>query len=146
MSEYLTDDIAEAIAQIARDLPLDPPLKAYTDPPSSIFKMPCVVVDIPEINRRNVEEGESEVGSYDWRLTYPVGIFVELRESGAAHLYARHAAELFIRAIDESFELAALVTDAVVTNARPEYELERERPAVLYVCTVDVFALEPNQS
>lgn len=144
MSEFFATDIAQAIADVIEALPLDPPIRAYIDPPATIAKLPAAVVDLPDFGRREEEEGESEVGSYDWHLTYPVGIYYELNEAGKAHRQIRQAAELFIKAIDQSHELGALVTDVVVSGARPEYELGGSRALIIYECTVKVFCIVPN--
>jgi hypothetical protein len=102
---------------------------------------PVGIVGLPTGSRVGVDEAESQLGSDDWNLSYPVALFFDLAEAAASQAQAVEAVEAVIAAIDDNPTLSATVFDAKVTNFEPEAITDRNRPLLAYTLDVDVLKL-----
>ena len=119
-------------------------LKGYTWEPREFDAVPAAAVGPPTVRRTGLDEGERELGSDDWFLEYPVGLYFDLDEAAKAQGQMVEALEAFTKAIDDDPSLgAALVDDCKVTNAEPFVEDGRNRTLCGYLCTVSVWRRNP---
>jgi hypothetical protein len=126
-------------------------VKGYRWAPQQLSKVPAGVVEIPTIRRSEVDEGETELGSDDWWIAYPVILYVEW--TGTPDRDMQRAVELleeWIAAIDGNptdgtpFDQVAGVDDAKVVSADPDIDItEQERPLLRYVTEVQVHLRVP---
>jgi hypothetical protein len=110
---------------------------------------PWAVVQLPAIDRTGLEEPESQVGTEDWDLEFPVVFYFEL--TGAPEFVQEQAIaviEAFIAAVDSdpllsSAEIpAGQIEEAKVTAAGPpELDVDQQRPLLVYPCDVALLAL-----
>jgi hypothetical protein len=73
--------IADAIADLARGVGLHVPDGAWTVGP---VVPPCAEIEVPNGTRTDPEQAESQLGSDDWDLEYPVTLWVDLRRASDA--------------------------------------------------------------
>jgi hypothetical protein len=102
---------------------------------------PAGVVALPDFRRTGVEQKESQLGSNDWWLTYPVLLAVDLDEAVAAQGVVIDLLEAFIAAVDANPSLSNTVLDSKVTDGTPYIETHKGRPLVGYECHVEALKL-----
>lgn len=99
---------------------LDQPVKAYWLAPRELDRLPAAVIEAPTIERRQLEQPEASLGANDWLLTFPVTLYLQLDEAGAAQAAAVELVELFTQAIDADAGLGvAGVIEARVIQSEP---------------------------
>lgn len=119
-------------------------LKGYTWEPASFDAIPAAAVGPPTVRRTGLDEGERELGSDDWFLEYPVGLYFDLDEAAKSQGQMAEALEAFTKAIDANPSLGStLIDDCKVTNAEPFVEDSRQRTLCGYLCTVSVWRRNP---
>lgn len=119
-------------------------LKGYTYEPSLFDNVPAAAVGVPVVRRSSLDEGERELGSDDWFLEYPVGLYFDLDEAAKSQGQMVEALEAFTKAIDADPSLgSALIDDCKLTSAEPFVEDGRERTLCGYLCTVSVWRRNP---
>jgi hypothetical protein len=119
-------------------------LRGYEYEPSSFDAIPAAAVGAPQLRRTAIDAGERELGSDDWFLEYPVGLYFDLDEAEKSHSQMVEALEAFCKAIDLDPSLGdPLVDDCKVTNAEPFVEEGRQRVLCGYLCTVSVWRRNP---
>lgn len=103
--------------------------------------LPAAEIEIPDIDRG--EESESQLGSRDWQLDFPVTIYYDLREPTLAQVRIVEAVEKWIAAVDADEQLGGLsgVVTARVIRADRVYELQDKRTLIGYETTVRVTRL-----
>jgi hypothetical protein len=97
-------------------------------------------IEIPDIGRTGVEQAESQLGSYDWDLEFPVTIWVNLTETARSQQRLVELVERWIAAVDADPTLGGLVLEAKVTQAKRQYQLA-QRPLVGYETTLAALKL-----
>jgi hypothetical protein len=135
------DPIAAAITTVVGALAVTPAVTGKKwDPGVAGFDslLPVGVVGMPELRRTEIDSPESQLGSNDWNITYPVGLYFDLSEASYSQAQAVEVVEAFITAIDANPYLGGTVSDAKVTEARPEEILDQKRSLLAYRCRVEV--------
>jgi hypothetical protein len=109
-------------------------------------KLPVGVVGIPTIRRTAPGERESQIGTDDWDMEFPVGLYFDLGDPVAAQQLAVETVERFIRAVDENPSLGddTVVDDAAVLEAEPEVLMEQPRALLIYRCRLAVIKQVPS--
>jgi hypothetical protein len=115
--------------------------KSYKWNPRAYDQLPVGTVGMPEVRRVGPDEAESQLGSDDWFLDYPVELAVALEEAVYAQATAISFLDAFIAAIDANQTLTSTVLDAKVVEAIPFAEEDRNRPILGFECTVRVWKL-----
>lgn len=143
MASSILDPTAALIATVLSGLAVTPAVKSYaTDPGfAGLDSLPAGVVGIPQVERGDVEERESQLGSNDWRITYPVALCFDLNDTATAQAQATQTVEAFIKAIDTATLSVsdATIEDAKVVSAVPDEVEDGARPLLVYDCRLVVF-------
>jgi hypothetical protein len=140
--------IADALADIARAAGMHVPDDTWT---VGTLKPPCAEIEVPNGNRNDPEQSESQLGSDDWNLEFPVTLWVDLHRATEAQIRLKDLLEAFIVAVDSDRSLGLApatvgftLDDASVVSFERVYQLERDRQLVGYETTVAVLALVPS--
>lgn len=150
MSSTTVKPVATLIANVIAGLSVTFPggsasVKAYTwDPGMDGFDaLPAGVVGVPDIRRVSVDSPESQIGSRDWRMTYPVTFVFDLDVAALAQDRVVDCVEAFIKAIDTDTLQASdgSIIDAKVIAARPNVVMTDARPLLAYDCELELLKL-----
>jgi hypothetical protein len=142
MASTVVQPLADRIGAVAAGLGLSPTVKEWVWAPADLSTLPAAVVDLPTIARSGLDpQGESELGSYDWFLDFPVTLYFDLSEPIAAQTQAAAYLEAFIEAVDTDATLTGMTLDAKVTRAEPSIRADESRPALAYETHVEIFKL-----
>lgn len=140
----LSTAVANAIATVNLSLGAGT-LKAYAHDPgyAGLDTLPCAVVGVPTIGRVGTDESESQLGTRDWFISYPVSLYFDLADATFTSRQAAEAVEAFIKLIDtESLQAAdGTVLDAKVTECVPTEHVDPSRPMLVYECTLEIWKL-----
>jgi hypothetical protein len=114
------EPLATAVAALLRALSVSEGLTAYAHDPgfAGLDALPCAVVGIPTIGRVGLDQSESQLGSRDWFVTFPVTLYFDLADATATATLAIEYVEAFIKSVDtESLQAAdGTVLDSKVTR------------------------------
>lgn len=136
------DPVAVLIATLAEGLSVSPPVKGYSHDPgfAGLDSLPAAVVGLPTIQRTGVDEAETQFGTDDWYISYPVSLIFDLADLTVTHDQATQTVEAFIRAIDTaSLSVSdASILDAKVTEATPTQVVDDARPVLTYELKLEV--------
>lgn len=146
MSSTTVEPTANLIAAVLAALAVDPVVKAYTwqTGMSGIGALPAAIVDAPTIERTEVEQAESQLGSNDWTMTFPVYIFVDLKVAKTAASRIVEIVEAFVKAIDAgglTVSDPSIIEAKVVSSTPLDAEDQQARPLLAYDCRVEVLKL-----
>lgn len=109
------------------------------------FSAPAAIIELPDIQRVEVEGTEAQLGSDLWQLEYPVSLVFPLREAATAQDRAALAVEQFIRAVDADESLGGVVYEASVISGAVEYDGDQANSVVIYRTRVSVWFFAPTQ-
>lgn len=153
--------VAQALADVAAGVPglaNGATVKGIRWAPRDTDTRPAAVVEMPAIERVAADERESQIGTRDVRLTFPVAFYFDLGEDPAfGQEQAVEVVAGYIDAIDaatndgqplegSAFGGAVIVIDAKASADAPEIfppEASSGRPAIRYVCQTEVLGLIP---
>lgn len=140
MASVLIEPVADALqAKLAAIALQGATVKAYTWAPASLDRVPAAVIEAPEVSRRDIEGAESQLGSNDWLLTFPVTLYVLLDEPVAAQTAAVDGLEQFVQAVDADAGLGiAGVIESRVVTGEPAVIDDQQRALYAYECRVEV--------
>ena len=115
-------------------------VKGYSWAPRDLDKIPAAVVEMPEVERVDVDTPESQLGSFDWRVTFPVVFYFELDEAARGQAQAVNVVEAFIKAIDASPTMGdnAIIDSKVVHAGPPEIIDDEARALIRYPCELRI--------
>lgn len=135
--------IADNLADKCRTIGLNVPGKTWT---LGSVNPPAAEIELPDLARTAPEEAESQLGSDDWDLEFPVTIWVDLTRPTEAQVRLKDYLEAWIAAVDADRQLADLdvqIVDASVVSAERVYAVGegRSRGLVGYETVVMVHAL-----
>lgn len=119
----------------------DVAVKAYKWAPRDLDGTgPWGVVEMPAVNRIGLDERESQLGTLDWTVEFPVVFYCALDEARYAQAQIVAVIEEWISAIDDNpFSADATVDDISVIDAGPpEIVDDQARPVVVYPTTVQL--------
>ena len=142
-------EIAEAIvaALAAVNISLDGnALKVYDHEPRDLDTLPAVTLEGPTTFRRpSAEEPQSQLGSYDWYLSWAVRIYVAFEDPAKAAYDTRYLLAQVFDALDADRSLSGT---AEIDSALHEGELgytetseSEPRRLAIYRCTLDTWSL-----
>ena len=140
MASVLIEPVADALqAKLAAITLQGAAVKAYTWAPARLDRVPAAVIEAPDVSRRDIEGAESQLGSNDWLLTFPVTLYVQLDEPVAAQTAAVDGLEQFVQAVDADAGLGiAGVIESRVVTGEPAVIEEQKRALYAYECRVEV--------
>lgn len=120
-------------------------LKAHLWGPRQFDSLPAVVIELPAIERVGLDEPESQLGTRDFRLFFPVTLYFDVSEAAYTQAQAIAMIAEVIDAIDADPGLGdPTVIDTKVENVdRPELEPDASRVRLRYPATVAVLKLVP---
>src|SRR4051794_32883300 len=83
VASSVLDPIAGAIATVIGALSVSPSVRGtHWDPGvSGIDALPTGIVGLPRIVRTGLDKADSQLGSKDWTITYPVALIFDLSEA-----------------------------------------------------------------
>lgn len=119
-------------------------LKVYAYAPRDVDSLPAVTIDGPTaFTRTDPDEPESQLGSYDWRMSFELTLYVGLDDPEQATVDARAILGQLIAAIDADSNLGgeADLGASIVDGAREYAENDNGKQMLLYVCSLDIWAL-----
>ena len=101
---------------------------------------PWGVVEMPAVERIGLDEAETQLGTDDWTVEFPVVFYCALDEARYAQAQIVAVVEEWIAAIDSNpFAADASVDDITVIDAGPpEIDPDAARPLVIYPTTVQL--------
>lgn len=141
MNSEILEPIAEKLAEIAGGLDTN---KGIVWAPKDTGSRPAAVVELPSINRSELDRAEDHLGQDDWTLNYWVVFYFDLsRRPQDAQVKAAAIVEAWIAAVDEqpSLGLDGLVQEAkVVEAAEPEFFDNDSKPVIRWRTRVGVLA------
>jgi hypothetical protein len=144
MTSTIFEPLAEAIAAIAEGMSTAPTFKGYPrDPGTAGVEVPAVIVGLPAFARTPLDEPESQLGARDWHISFPVEMLLDLDDVPLRCQQLAAACEAFVIAMDgESIEARdGSVLVARVTQGAPVEYVDRARPLIGYVLSVDLHKL-----
>lgn len=119
-------------------------LKVYDYEGREMDSLPAVTIDGPtSFIRVQPDEPESQLGSYDWRMTFELILYVTLDDPETAATESRSILGQIIAAIDADdtlggeAELGASLTDGALEFA----ENDNGKQMRIYRCSLNVWAL-----
>jgi hypothetical protein len=144
MSSTIFTPIAELIADAALAA-IDELSNAHAKDPgmAGLGRLPALVVGLPTLRRTGVEGSESEVGRDDYRITFPVNVYVDLNNAPRAAEDAVVLLEQLVAVIDDpdTWDPDPAVIDFKLTVAEPVEILDEARPLLSYECRVELLKL-----
>lgn len=161
-SSTWVDPIAQALVDVAAGLSglaNDATVKGILWAPRDTDVRPAAVVEMPGIERVNADEAESQMGTRDARLSFPVAFYFDLSEDVAfSQAQAVEVVEAFVDAIDaatnagqplapDALGAGVIVIDAKTSVDPPEIfppDASSARPSIRYVCRTEVLAFIPG--
>lgn len=145
MASTTIDPLAVLLAAEITAIGLTPTIKVHKWDPGTagIDSLPAGVISVPTIRRVGVDEAESQLGTRDWIITFPVTLAFDLADPAFTQAQAIEYVEAFIKRIDTDNLQAsdASILDAKVTLAEPSEVVDQARPRLDYDCTVEVLKL-----
>ena len=119
-------------------------IKGYRWSQNGNDRLPAGAVLLPAIDRRDADTGETQLGSRDFMLEFPVEFLFDIDRAAYAQELAVRTVEAFIDTIDANPTLSGAVDDAVVAGAaQPSIDTATNRPLIVYPTTLQVWALVP---
>jgi hypothetical protein len=144
MASTVVLPVAQALADLITGLPGDIRGQLWEPNPGNV-NPPVGVVSMPRIDRSDVEDEESQLGTDDWALDFTVFLFHDLGNALYAQGEAVEDIEEFIKAVDANPSLGlATVIDTKVVAVTPGFDLDQTRPQIVTECRVQVLRLVPN--
>lgn len=98
-------------------------------------------VGVPTFRRRQPDEAESQLGSTDWALEYPISFYLSFENATADQGRMVTALQQFGAAIDADPSLDGTVFDSAITEGVPFVEQDNDRPQGGYQVTVAALKL-----
>lgn len=148
MSATKIGALATAIAAAVEDAGITSmgnALKVYDYEPRDLDAQPAVTVTGPaSIRRVEPDEAESQLGSFDWRMTFVLRIYVPQDDPQTSEYQMRAVLGQVIAAIDADRSLGGEADiDAVLSNGEIEpVQFEgSDRQFLLFTGDLDVWAL-----
>lgn len=142
--------VGDALAAVLAGITLTPPVTVEWAAdrrwaPTRIGSTPAIVINVPTVRRTGLDEGEREIGSEDWLLTFGVDVYVDLKLPARDQQRAIDVVEAVIAAVDANHTLGdPTIDDTKVTAAEPAQDLSDEaRPLLTYDLTVEVWKRVP---
>jgi hypothetical protein len=127
-----------------------PGLKVYDHSPRDLDELPAVEMLLPYIRRVGLDEADSELGSSDWILEYPLRLHVALDDPETAADDALALVGQIVGVVDANPTLGVVdgtVADARILEADGGYALRDpegnplSRPKVVYDLTLGALLL-----
>ena len=119
-------------------------LKIYDHEARDLDTLPALTIDGPTTFRRTQpDEAESQLGAYDWFLTFTLRIYVALDDPQTATHDARAILGQVMAALDADRGLggAALIDASLSSGELTFTEEENRRPMAVYECALEVWTL-----
>jgi hypothetical protein len=144
VSATVLGEIAAGIASLLRTIP-DIEI-VYEYEPDAPDARPAATVEGPtEVERRDVEEAESQLGAFDWRTTWTVRIYAEVVRPDLDAQTIRALLGQFIAAVDADPTLAGTAQlGASVVRSATAYMAKGEQEHIAAECELHAWSLIPQ--
>lgn len=96
-------------------------IKVYGYDPGMPDALPCLVLNLPDLDFPDVDESQSVMGAYDVEFTYPLTIYINAQNLTYAHTTAIKSMSGIVDAIEAVQTLDGNVEDIRVTSMRPSF-------------------------
>jgi len=138
MASTVVKPIAQNIASLITGLAVTPSMVGVVWGPRELPQIPCGVVRPPTIGRTEPKGEESQLGSDDWDLSYPVTLYFEFDEASKSQDQAVEIVEAFIKAVDANPDLDTngIADEASVVSAEPVIVDDQTRALFAYDCRI----------
>lgn len=114
---------------------------AYLWERENFDRLPAVAVGVPAFKRHGPDEAESQLGTLDWEIEYPISFYVDLANATDDQQRMVDGLQAIAVALDADPTLGDTVFDSGITEATPFVEEERARPLAGYQVTVAALKL-----
>ena len=140
------DPLADDLVALVEALNTSQTVKGYKWEPgmTGFDALPACVVGLPSVGRVGVDEPESQLGTRDWFIDYPLDLYFRLDHSGDASALAVEVVDALVVSVDtESLQAAdGTVLDAKLVSAEPVLDLtDQAQPLLRYETTLRVWKL-----
>ena len=139
MASTILQPVADKAATILEALDLG--VNTWANKQLRFGRAGAAEIEIPDIARTSLEQAESQLGSDDWELEFPVSIWVSMTEPHTAQTRLVALVEAWIAAVDYDIQLGGTVLEARVTEARRVYGTSGHHELVGYETTLSVLKL-----
>lgn len=115
-------------------------LKVYAREVRAVDSLPAVSIRMSSFSRRGLDDGEIEIGTTFWDLTYSVRIFVALDDDDGGQADMQAVLARVLDAFDDAptLGLPAAVDDAVLTSGEQSFQIpDQDTPDVRSLVIVD---------
>jgi hypothetical protein len=149
--------VADRLKTVIAALDVTPPVSAYRWTPQRLTGTgPFAVIELPRVERTSLNDPEEQLGSDDWIISYPVVLYVDLKDPDRDQNRLVDLLEAMTSAIDDNVVLAdpndpgdvngdVQIMDVKVTAADPSVDqLPDARSLLAYECEVQVFKHVPT--
>jgi hypothetical protein len=145
MASTILQPLADLVVTKIEALSVDVAVNGYSTDPgfAGIDSLPAAVTGLPTVERTDVDNGESQFGSFDWNVTLEVVFLFDLGDTATAQEQALDTVEKFTAAVDAA-QLSASdpsIVDAKVVRSEPGEIIDAARPMMSYTCTLRVLKL-----
>lgn len=117
---FVKTTAAALAATIRHRMPADVSVQAF-DPGGAGFPAPLVAVGLPDMSLATYDEGETQLGAFDWDAVWPVTLYVDLMDPETDQALAMDLTERIIEAFHADSTCDGAVEDASVTTVRSGY-------------------------
>lgn len=137
MASTVLDPIADGIKTVVESL--SPTVKCQKWVLRDTDARPAAVIELPTVNRSDVDGVEDHLGQNDWRSEWPVSFYFDFSDATFGQAQSLEVIEKFIVAIDAAPTLSGTVQEAKVTSAGPpQIEEGAARPMLVYPTVVGI--------
>lgn len=114
-------------------------LKVYATEPRVPDRLPAATVRLDSFQRRNLDDGEIELGSVMWDVLWRVTLLTPLDEAHAGQEGMLTVLAAVLDAFDDDPTLGGVVDDAVLTSGEQSFtDDEAQQPRQLVVMDCDL--------
>lgn len=121
-------------------------IKGYRWLKKEYDQLPAAVVELPAIDRTGIDEGESQIGTRDFLVRFPIDFLFDLDDAVYAQEQAIATVEAFIDAVDDAagpwspppLGDSTIQDMKVVEAGDPSFETDQNRAYLVFPTVVEV--------
>lgn len=113
-------------------------LRVYATEPTGLDRLPAATVRLDSFQRRNLDDGEIELGSVMWDVLWRVTLLTPLDEAHAGQEGMLTVLAAVLDAFDDDPTLGGVVDDAVLTSGEQSFTDDEQQPRQLVVMDCDL--------
>jgi len=113
-------------------------LRVYATEPTGLDRLPAATVRLDSFQRRNLDDGEIELGSVMWDVLWRVTVYTPLDEAHTGQEGMLTVLAAVLDAFDDDPTLGGVVDDAVLTSGEQSFTDDESQPRQLVVMDCDL--------